>query len=415
MKINKNFQKVWYARFFSILGTALTEFGLSVWVFSITGKATPMALTMLCSILPSIVFAPISGMLCDKFNRKIIILVADSFAALISFGIWISANSGKLSLVVICFFTFLSSAANTFDNNAYQASVSTLVQEDELKRANGMNQIIDSITSICAPAIAGMLYVWIGLEGIIIIDLISFCVSMILFVTVDKEAFSNTRLLQNKKHEKIKALEGFRFIFSQHSILLLLVYFTILNFFFNISSTLMQPYFLTVGNSVEAGFIKAFGGIGMLCGSLYVTIHKFKWKVSKIICCVAICAGIAIMLLGISGSIILMVVGDWLFYFSGPVATTLAGTIWLMRTPPELQGRVFALRMMIAKCFMPLSYLLAGPLVDYILPSLLKSNEESILYKVNAPEYCAVFIVVGMLIIFFTIIVYCNKNFRKLE
>ena len=92
MNINSSYRKVWFARLISILGTGLTSFGVSVWVYTVTGKATPMVLILLFSILPAIFLAPFSGYLCDKYNRKAIIICADSIAALISVFIYICVS-----------------------------------------------------------------------------------------------------------------------------------------------------------------------------------------------------------------------------------------------------------------------------------------------------------------------------------
>ena len=155
MNINSSYRKVWFARLISILGTGLTSFGVSVWVYTVTGKATPMVLILLFSILPAIFLAPFSGYLCDKYNRKAIIICADSIAALISVFIYICVSYYEFNYFVLCVFTFLDSCANFFDNNAYQASITTLVSPDEVKTANGMSQIIDSLDSIASPIVAG--------------------------------------------------------------------------------------------------------------------------------------------------------------------------------------------------------------------------------------------------------------------
>ncbi|MDO5410010.1 MAG: MFS transporter [Lachnospiraceae bacterium] len=418
MQINKDFQRIWWARLISILGTGLTGFGLSVWVFSCTGKATPMAITMLCSILPSILLAPFSGVLCDKFNRKKIIILADSLAALISILIWIYLNIGDFSFGIVCLFVLSSSAANTFDNNAYQASISTLVAKEELKKANGLNQLIDSLSNIASPILAGILYAFVGLKGIIVIDLLSYCVSMLLFLKVDREKFTNPKLLKKNREGKVAVWEGLKFIASQKSLMVLLIYFTLLNFLFNISVTLIEPFTLTIGNSMDLGFIKASGGIGLLCGSLYVSFYKFKWNPSAVICFGVFSAGAALMLMGASELIFLIALGRLLFCCSVPVTNTIAGTLWLAKTPQELQGRVFASRVMIAKCFMPFSYLLVGPLVDRVLPILLKSEAGRFLKYVlggKSMEYRLVFLGVGVIIMLITLAIAFNKSFRELD
>ena len=191
MNINSSYRKVWFARLISILGTGLTSFGVSVWVYTVTGKATPMVLILLFSILPAIFLAPFSGYLCDKYNRKAIIICVSYY---------------EFNYFVLCVFTFLDSCANFFDNNAYQASITTLVSPDEVKTANGMSQIIDSLDSIASPIVAGMLYPLIGLNGIIIIDLISYLVSLVILVTIDSSKFSMDNENQKKRNTKREIL-----------------------------------------------------------------------------------------------------------------------------------------------------------------------------------------------------------------
>lgn len=416
MNINSSYRKVWFARLISILGTGLTSFGVSVWVYTVTGKATPMVLILLFSILPAIFLAPFSGYLCDKYNRKAIIICADSIAALISVFIYICVSYYEFNYFVLCVFTFLDSCANFFDNNAYQASITTLVSPDEVKTANGMSQIIDSLDSIASPIVAGMLYPLIGLNGIIIIDLISYLVSLVILVTIDSSKFSMDNENQKKRNTKREILLGFKFIFSQGSLRVLLIYFTILNFTFNLATSLIEPFGLTLGNTFDLGIIKACGGFGILCGSLVVTFSKKIHFTYKTIVIGGLVAGIALQLMGFTHIACIVAIGRFSFSFVTPILNTVAGTLWMQETPRILQGRVFASRSMIARCFVPLSYVVVGPLVDIVLPKLLQSNLGLIINVVGtqALEYRLVFCGAGVLCVLITCCVAANTNFRKL-
>ena len=398
MNINSSYRKVWFARLISILGTGLTSFGVSVWVYTVTGKATPMVLILLFSILPAIFLAPFSGYLCDKYNRKAIIICADSIAALISVFIYICVSYYEFNYFVLCVFTFLDSCANFFDNNAYQASITTLVSPDEVKTANGMSQIIDS------------------LDGIIIIDLISYLVSLVILVTIDSSKFSMDNENQKKRNTKREILLGFKFIFSQGSLRVLLIYFTILNFTFNLATSLIEPFGLTLGNTFDLGIIKACGGFGILCGSLVVTFSKKIHFTYKTIVIGGLVAGIALQLMGFTHITCIVAIGRFSFSFVTPILNTVAGTLWMQETPRILQGRVFASRSMIARCFVPLSYVVVGPLVDIVLPKLLQSNLGLIINVVGtqALEYRLVFCGAGVLCVLITCCVAANTNFRKL-
>lgn len=419
-ELNTRFKYVWFSRLISILGTGLTEFGVSVWVFSITGKATPMAITMLCSILPSILFAPLSGILCDRFNRKKIIIFADSIAAITSLLLFWYIVSGRFDFSVICTFTALIATANLFDNNAYQASLSTLVNEKELKAANGMNQIIDSINSIITPMLAGTLYFAIGLRGIIIIDLSSYIISIALILGVSSIHFSNSGKLETIGRNIITEVSaGFRFIFSQKGLTLLMIFFALLNFLFNLSGALIEPLSLSIGNSVQLGFVKMCGGVGMMFGSLFITLKTLKVSYGKGILLSALGAGIALIVMGVKDSIYAIAIGRLLLSFVSPISSILAGTLWILKTPKDLQGRVYSARIMVVRCIMPISYLLVGPLVDQWLPSLLKSQNTTAagligILGFNSLNYRLVFVMAGIIVILCTITFFSNKSLRQI-
>lgn len=374
-----------------------------------------MALTMLCALLPNILISPISGYICDKYNRKMVILLADSFAATMSLFILVYINLFEFNFGLICAFVFISSLANTFDTNAYQASITTLVDREELKTANGLNQVIDSISTIFSPILAGVLYSAIGLKGIIIIDLISFIISMMIFMPIDKKNFSGT-VIQMSREKGI--LKGFRFIFSQKSLLLLLIYFSLTNFLFNISSALIEPFSLSVGSTVELGIIKSCGGIGILCGGLLASVYQFKISPSKIICMGSLWEGIALLLMGVSSSVFFVSAGRLLFTIIVPIKNTIAGTLWMKKTPQELQGRVYAARAMIAKSLMPVSYLLVGPLVDVWMPEWIHSKKSFLpreIFGMEAIEYRSVFMIISVVVIVVTLGISMSKTLKKLD
>lgn len=373
MKLNKIFLRIWFSRLISIVGTGLTEFGVSVWLFDKTGQATPMAISILCAVLPAIIFSPISGIITDRFSKKRIMLIADTCAAIATVILAVLCFFNHLNVLYVYIFSFLSATANLFDNIAYQASITSLVKEEEVKTAMGYNQIIDSLSGLFAPILAGILYSFIGLKGIIGIDISTYIISMIFFITVPSGAFGTIEEVEEKGIKKQSFFErisqGFQFIFSQKSLTLLMIFFALLNFLFNLTSVLIEPLSLSIGNSIALGLVKVSSGIGLMAGSFFITLIKTKVPYSKGIKYAVLIAGFALVVMGIRNSIICIAIGRIIFCFVVPIANTLAGTLWLLRTPKELQGRVFASRMMVVRSIMPLSYLMVGPLVDYVLPS----------------------------------------------
>lgn len=373
---------------------------------------------MLCSILPSILFAPLSGVLCDRFNRKRIIIIADSAAAVTSLLLFWYTMTGQFNFSFICIFTFSIATANLFDNNAYQGSLSTLVEEEELKAANGMNQIIDSISSILAPILAGILYYSIGIKGIIILDLSSYIISIAIILRISSAHFSNSGREQREKRKITSEISaGFRFIFSQKGLTMLMVLFALLNFLFNLAGVLIEPLSLSAGNSIQLGIIKTCGGVGLLLGSLFITLKSVKVSYSKGILMSAAAAGFALMVMGLRNSIFTIAIGRLFFSFVTPITNTMAGTLWILKTPKELQGRVYSARIMVVRCIMPISYLLAGPLVDQWIPLLLKKRNPAQgigILGMGSLNYRLVFVSAGFLVILCTVCFFSNRSLQFL-
>lgn len=181
------------------------------------------------------------------FNRKKVIFIADSTAAITSLLLLLYLMTGRFDFGMICAFTFINATANMLDNNAYQASLSTLVEENDIKKAGGMNQIIDSIGSIIAPVCAGILYYPVGLKGLLVIDLCTFVAAMLIFIRVPACAFSDPDR-KKKEHENIfeNISAGFRFIFSARGLTLLMIFFAVFNFLLNLSDSMTEPLVLSL-------------------------------------------------------------------------------------------------------------------------------------------------------------------------
>lgn len=419
--MNKNFYYVWISRLVSILGSSLTTFGVSVWVYGETGKATPMAITMLCSILPSVIFAPLSGIVCDYFNRKKVIFIADSIAAITSLLLLMYLMMERFDFGIICAFNLINATANMLDNNAYQASLSTLVEENDIKKAGGMNQIIDSISSIIAPICAGILYYPVGLKGLLIIDLCTFIVAMLIFIRVPACVFSDSDI-KKKEHESIfeDILAGFQFIFSARGLTLLMIFFAIFNFLLNVSDSMTEPLVLSLGNSFDMGLVKMAGGMGVFLGSLFITEKGMKYSYSKSIFISAIAAGASLCVMGIRNNIYSVILGEFVFLFVTPIVNTVAGTLWILKTPKELQGRVYAARSMVTKCIIPLSYLLVGPMADSWIPMFLQKYPNT--YKViqialneGNLNYRLVYMMAGITAIIFALLFFSQRDLRQLD
>jgi MFS family permease len=174
----RTFLLIWLGQLFSILGSGLSSFALGVWIYQQTGQATPFALTVLFGSLPRLLVMPFAGSLADRWNRRLIMILADTGAALGTVALAVLLFFGDLQVWHIYIIVVFSSMFSAFQEPAYMASVTMLVPKKDFGRANGMMQMGQAIGSIITPLLAGILFVSIGLQGIILIDLGTFFVAV---------------------------------------------------------------------------------------------------------------------------------------------------------------------------------------------------------------------------------------------
>ena len=168
------FLTIWVGQLISIIGSGLTSFGLAVWIFDQTGAATPFALTVLFGSVPRILLAPVAGVVADRWNRRRIMILADSGSALVTIAALLLLRLDALAIWHIYLIAAVGSAAGTFQQPAYTASVTMLVPQKQLDRVNGLLQMSQALEMLAAPLLAGALFALIGLSGIIVVDFFTY-------------------------------------------------------------------------------------------------------------------------------------------------------------------------------------------------------------------------------------------------
>lgn len=429
VKVSKQFIYIWFAEFISILGTGLTEFGLNVWVYQKTGRATPLALAILCSILPVILLSPIVGYVADKFNTKWVIILSNIGALITSIVFVIFLCNNFFDFTLTCVIISLNATFNLLDSSAFQSSIIILVDKKNLKGANGMIQLSNSLNNALTPVIAGILYAFIGLPGILMIDITTYFISMLmwLFFSTIKFDKKGNDVKENQKLDGKKFFrdlnDGFRFIFERKGFTILVFIFAIINFLNNLAVVLITPLMLTIANSTKLGFVQALGGIGMMGGSFIMTFYKSKKSnishIEMINKCIFV-ASICLILMGIRASFVTISLSRMMFLFCVPIANVAAGMLWQIKTPRELQGRVYAARSMIIRSFMPFAYLIVGPITDSGFKTIFSKNYKFVhqirkLLGTNALNYRIVFILTGLFLFIIGSIFFKNKYLLETE
>jgi MFS transporter, DHA3 family, macrolide efflux protein len=371
----RTFITIWMGQLVSILGSGLTSFALGVWIFSETGKATPFAMTVLLGTLPRLVFTPLAGSLADRWNRRWLMILADTGSAVVTLSVVILILTGELRIWNIYLIAVFNAVFASIQEPAYTSSISMLVPKKHYGRANGMIQMAESTSIILAPLLAGFLFGWIGLRGIILIDFFTFffAVGALLIVHIPQPQPGDTGAKKPGMLQDV--LFGWDYLRHRAGLFRLVWYFALINFLISLVTVLMTPLVLSFSSTSMLGMVQAISGVGMLAGSIIMSAWGGpQRKVFGVLGFIAL-AGFGLIIMGMQANILLITSGLFLIMISAPIASGCSQAIFQSKVERSVQGRVFAIRTTIARSITPLAFLTAGPLADIIfIPLLLPSG-----------------------------------------
>ena len=312
----KTFFIIWIGQLISILGSGLTSFALAVWIFNQTGKATPFALTVLFGNLPRILLLPVAGSLADRWNRRLVMILSDTGNALVTISVFVLLSFGSLQFWHIYLIVTVGSIFSAFQEPAYAASITMLVPQKNLSRANGMVQMGQALEMVITPIIAGVLFVAIGLSGILVIDFVTFlfAVGALFIVSIPQPKLAEHD--EKKASVWTDAKFGWDYLKARPGLFGLLWYFAMVNFLLNWSGVLVGPMVLSRFSASTLGTVQMFGGIGMLAGGILSSVWAGpKRRISAVIGFIGL-ALVGMIISGLKPSPVFISAGLlWLLFF----------------------------------------------------------------------------------------------------
>jgi DHA3 family macrolide efflux protein-like MFS transporter len=353
---------------FSLIGSQISGFAISIWVYQQTGDATPLALVSFFFIVPQVLAAGLSGVLADRWDRRYVMMLADTGQAVGTVLLLISFASGQFQLWHLYAVTFLQSLFNIFQGPSFQASVTMLVPDEQRDRANAMQQVTNPLAGIIAPAIAGMLYPVVGVIGSIAIDLITFlvAVSVVFYIRIPRppQTTEGQALVGSVWRSMF---DGFRYLWQRQTLFWLMVFNSLINFLVGGIIVLQTPYILSrTGSETTLGILLGIVNFGALAGGIFMgvwggtrpRIHAIMWAV--------ILFSLFLGLAGMAQTPVTLGITFFLFMFGLPVANASAMSMLQAKVAPDVQGRVFAALTQMSMVLLPIAYLLVGPLADNV-------------------------------------------------
>ena len=364
------FLLVWMGQIISVLGSSMTGFGLTIWMYQQTKSATAMGLMQVAFITPFLLLSPIAGVMVDRYNRKLMMMVSDLAAGLSTIGLLILFATGHMQFWYLYVAQVINGIGNTFQWPAYSAAITTMVPKEQYGRANGLMSLLDAGPGVLAPLMAGALLPFIKITGIMFIDVATFIFAigalLIVFVPQPEKTEEGQKGQGNLWKE---SLYGFKYIFSRPSLLGLQLVFFGGNFFSGISGAIFAPMILarTNSNSLIFGSVETAGAIGGVVGGLLMSAWGgFKRRVHGVLAGHML-LGVCAAMLGIATGLPLWIPVMVLMDITVVVVNASNQTIWQAKVAPDAQGRVFSARRLIAWFTNPITPIIGGTLADFVL------------------------------------------------
>ena len=362
------FMLLWSGEFISAIGSGLTSFGLSVYVFRQTGSAASMGLVTLLAFLPTLLFSVPAGVLADKYDRRLLMMIGDGFSALGIVYILICMLQGEAKLYQICVGVFVSAVFSSLLEPSYRATVTDLLTKEEYSKASGLVSIAGSARYLISPVLAGILLAVSDIRLLFVIDISTFILTVISTAVVRKGIA--TKETENQSGFFQSLTEGWRAIADRRGVLLLILVSSVMTCFMGAIQILSEPLILDFADSTTLGIAQTVCASGMLVSGLFLGMRGIKKGYVKVLAISLFLTGITMIGFGIRENIYIICLFGFLFFATLPFANNCLDYLVRTNIPDELQGRAWGVIGLLSQIGYVVAYGLAGVAADGIASKL---------------------------------------------
>ncbi len=380
----KSYLLLWGTQSFSGLGSAMTSYALVIWSYTQKGSALITALLMVSSYAPYVLFSIFAGALSDKWNKKAVMLVCDTAAALTTVVMLILMRTDTLQIWHLYVINGINGLMNSVQQPASEVAVTRLLPRKYYQRVGGMRYLASSLNSILTPIIATAVLGLAGIDAVVAFDLFTFTAAFLTLALVIK--IPEEEEIQEKEGVLTAAREGLGYLKRERGILGLILFLAAINLVASLYEAALPAMILSrEGGSEKAlGMVNAVIGAATLAGSILASFMKTPKSRVRVICnslLFSMCT--ENFLLAFGRTPVVWCVGGFLGWIAIPLMNTNLDAIMRLRVPDKMQGRVYAVRNSLQFFTIPLGYFLGGFLVDLVFEPMMASQaRDSILAKV---------------------------------
>jgi DHA3 family macrolide efflux protein-like MFS transporter len=363
------FFTIWIGQAFSLLGSSLVGFALIWWMTETTGSATVLATAAMLEFLPRVFIGPLAGILVDRWNRRMVMLTADSLTALATAVLIYLVWAGDLQIWHIYLLMLVRSTAGSFHMPAMLSSTSLMVPEDQLTRVQGLNQLLQGLINIAAPMLGALLIAFIPLHSVLALDVATALLAILplFFISIPQPKLDASQMEQESSVWQDMRL-GFRYVWDWVGLRNIIFLAILINLITMPAITLMPLLVKNEfsGGALEIASMQSSWAVGFLAGGILLSVWGGFHR--KILTATLAMFGTAIgmLLVGIAHNVAFQLALTGIFIaglmnvlINGPAFALLQSVV-----DAEMQGRVLSLVISLANAMTPLGLLVAGPLAD---------------------------------------------------
>ena len=367
MTKNNNYGKfllLWAGEFISSIGGGLTSFGLGLYIFQKTGSATDMALLTLLGFLPSLVLRVPAGVLADRYDRRLLMMIGDGLSGLGVLFILICMLTGEASLWQIYLGTTISSIFSALLEPSYTATITDLLTKEQFSKANGLVSLAGSSRFLLSPIIAGFLLSVSDIKLILIIDVCTFFLTVIVAAVVRRGIKTSAPKEPEPFMKSMK--EGWQAVSGKRGLLMLVVVSSLICLFMGMFQVLGEPFVLSFADSKTLGIVETIAATGMLVTSIVLGIKGIKKNFVRALWIGLAVSGIGMSLFAICENIYVICIFGFVFFAALPFANNSLDYLVRTNIPAEMQGRAWGFIGFISQLGYVIAYGISGITADFI-------------------------------------------------
>ncbi|MBU8598130.1 MFS transporter [Shouchella clausii] len=362
--LNK-FLVLWVGELISNIGTGLTAFALGVYVWLLTQSAVDVAMVEMAALLPMILLAPAAGVLADRFDRRLLMMLGDIVSGFALVVLLVLIINGHIQVWQICVCIGVSSLFSALLNPAYKATITDLLTEEEYAKASGMVGIASSSKFLISPILAGFILAFSTIEVVLIIDILTFAIAVIAIFSIRKSLAIKPQVKEKLNFFK-DLKEGWLIILESKGVLRLIVLVSFLMFYMGMIQVLSKPMLLAITDEKTTGILLTIIACGMLVSSIVIGNGILKKNYVNVMVGSFIVAGVTMAGFGATTSIPVILLSVFLFFASLPFANASIDVLIRKSIDNHKQGRAWGLISLISQVGFVVAFVIGGFLADHV-------------------------------------------------